>query len=286
MNPRPSHHSKARLLFGLLVQQSFTLASRLLGSRPFDPASIEITRPHLTLPGLHPAFEGLSIAHLSDLHLGTWLTEGRLRTIVSLVNDLDPDLVLITGDFVSYTAERPLKELARPLSLLTPNLLTLAVLGNHDHWTDPEPVRAALRACGIVELPNRIHTLHRDGGTLHIAGLDDAFAGQACLETVLTALPPEGAAILLIHEPDYADFIAPTGRFALQLSGHAHGGQVVFPVVGPPMLPRYGRKYPSGFYQIDGLQVYTSRGIGTTSLRLRVNCPPEIPLITLHALSS
>jgi hypothetical protein len=125
-------------------------------------------------------------------------------------------------------------------------------------------------------------TIQRGLDSLHIAGVDDILEDLADLDSVLDQLPHEGAAILLAHEPDFAKKSAASGRFDLQLSGHTQGGQVVLPLVGPPILPPLGRKYPKGFYQVKDMLLYTNRGVGTASLRLRINCPPEIAILTLQ----
>ena len=100
---------------------------------------------------------------------------------------------------------------------------------------------------------------------------------------VMRRLPEEGAALLLAPEPDYADESVKAGCFDLQLSGHSHGGQVVFPLLGPPILPELGRKYHQGRYQVRDMIQYTSRGIGMVEPRVRFNCRPEIPIITLRS---
>jgi predicted MPP superfamily phosphohydrolase len=139
------------------------------------------------------------------------------------------------------------------LSRLAPRDASVAVLGNHDHWTRPDVIRRVLRTCGIIDLSNSVHTLSRGGAKLHIAGIDDYMVGWDRLDLVLKQLAQtNGAAILLAHEPDFADLSARSRRFDLQLSGHSHGGQICLPRLGPPFLPRYARKYPSGFYQVDG----------------------------------
>ena len=113
---------------------------------------------------------------------------------------------------------------------------------------------------------------------LHLAGVDDVRAGAARLDDVLARLPPTGCAILLAHEPDFADTAAASGRFDLQLSGHSHGGQIVLPFIGAPILPRMGRKYPTGCYTVRNMALYTNRGLGVIP---RVNCRPEISVFTL-----
>ena len=146
-----------------------------------------------------------------------------------------------------------------------------------------EAIRQILEFGKIIELPNAVHTLHRGEACLHIAGVDDYWENKARLRNVLDQVPATGPAILLAHEPDFAVISAKSGRFDLQLSGHTHGGQVTLPIIGPVVLPMYGRKYPSGVYQIDNMILYTNRGLGTGRPQIRFNCRPEITMITLHA---
>jgi predicted MPP superfamily phosphohydrolase len=191
--------------------------------------------------------------------------------------------VAITGDFVTRRPEASATDLAQALAGLRARDGVVAVLGNHDYWGNPGIVREALRAAGVRELPNTVYTLERAGATLHIAGVDDVLARRARLDDVLAQLPREGAAILLAHEPDFADRAAATGRFDLQLSGHTHGGQVALPLLGPPLLPPLGRRYPSGRYQVGGMVQYTNRGIGMVRPFVRFNCRPEL---TIHTLTT
>jgi len=160
------------------------------------------------------------------------------------------------------------------------------VLGNHDHWSGADAIRGLLRQAGVHELRNTALTLRRGAAQLHIAGVDSYWERQDRLEAVLATLPADGAAVLLAHEPDYADISAASGRFDLQLSGHTHGGQVVIPFLGPPVLPHLGKKYPAGRYQVGSMIQYTNRGLGVIPPRLRFNCRPEITVITLAAAST
>jgi len=107
---------------------------------------------------------------------------------------------------------------------------------------------------------------------LHVAGVDDVWERQDRLDLVLKATPEAGAAILLAHEPDFADVSAATRRFDLQISGHSHGGQVIIPLRGPPLLPRYAKKYPMGLCQVGSMMQYTNRGVGMVPPRVRFNC--------------
>jgi predicted MPP superfamily phosphohydrolase len=211
-----------------------------------------------------------------------WMPPRRLAKMLHLVNQQQPDLVAITGDFVTSAPKRFAKDLVDVLSLLAPLDATVAVLGNHDHWTDPDLVREVIHESGIVNVGNDAYTLHRGEAMLHIAGVDDVWERKDRLDLVLDKLPRTGAAILLAHEPDFADASATTGRFDLQLSGHSHGGQVIVPWRGPLVLPQYAKKYPVGLYQIGSMLQYTNRGLGMIPPPVRLNCRPEITVIKLR----
>ncbi len=202
-----------------------------------EPGWLDLVHLSLPLPRLDPQFNGYRIAHISDVHMDEWMDYDRLRAITDMINAEQPDLVAITGDFVTHRPTRYAPGLAAALSALTPRDAIVAVLGNHDHWTDASVVRQALRKGGVIDLSNAVHAVQRNGTTLQVAGVDDVLVGADRLDHVLRQLPADGAALLLAHEPDFADTSAQTGRFDLQLSGHSHGGQVRVPLVGAPRLP-------------------------------------------------
>ena len=127
---------------------------------------------------------------------------------------------------------------------------------------------------------NQARPIEKDGQRLWIAGVDDVLEGWADLSRTTAGIPANEATILLAHEPDYADLAAKAG-IDLQLSGHSHGGQVRVPGVGPLVLPNLARKYHTGLNRVGNLQVYTTRGIGVINPPVRLNCPPEVTLITL-----
>jgi predicted MPP superfamily phosphohydrolase len=252
-------------------------------ARIIEPGWETVTELALTLPRLPSAFHGYRIVQISDIHIGTWMNRRRLAKVIDTVNQLNPDLVVITGDFVYYDKEENAEELISPLSGIDAKDGTLAILGNHDYWANPGMVREIIKASGILDLSNAVQTFERGNTLFHIAGVDDYWERKDRLDLVLDALPREGAAILLAHEPDYADFSANTKRFDLQLSGHSHGGQVILPFLGPPILPLYGRKYPMGLYQVRNMLQYTNRGIGVIPPAIRFNCRPEITALTIQS---
>lgn len=254
------------------------------------PGQVKIESVRLRLGRLSPAFHGIRIAQISDIHMGGWMNAERFQHIVNLVLSQQPDLIFLTGDFLighvfNKNSEQHLQDLINILSPLSKIIPSFAVLGNHDYWTNAKAVREMLKASGVINLTNTVFTLSRGDEHLHLCGVDDVWEGNIRLDDVLHQLTDNSAAILLAHEPDFADQSAVSGRFDLQVSGHSHGGQVVLPLVGPPILPFLGQKYPSGLYEIRGMYQYTNRGVGTGRLPVRLNCPPEITIFTLEANS-
>lgn len=276
-----SRSKKIRRAIFLAVGAGLYRLDQRADYQKFDPGWIDLTQQDLILPRLDAVFDGYRLAHISDIHIGTWVNRARLSALVEMVNQQSPDLIVITGDFVSFKPEWFVEDLAETLRALTPHDATLAVLGNHDHWNSPRLIRQVLRESGIVEVNNAVYSLQRDKARLHIAGVDDVLLGLDRLDRVLAQLPAEGAAILLAHEPDFADTSAACGRFDLQLSGHSHGGQVLLPY-GLRFLPPLGVKYPLGLYRLNGMAHYTNRGVGTSVARLRFNCRPEIAVFILR----
>jgi predicted MPP superfamily phosphohydrolase len=159
-------------------------------------------------------------------------------------------------------------------------------LGNHDYWADANAIAFALKQANISLLQNDIYTIEHGNSKLNIAGVDDVWVGKSRLDVVLEKLPPQGATILLAHEPDFADTSAATKRFDLQLSGHSHAGQMRLPFFRPLILPPLGEKYYRGLYQLGEMKLYTNRGIGMTGLHLRFNSRPEITVFTLNTAAS
>lgn len=266
-------------------------------STDIEPTNLDINPVSLTLPRLDPQFNGLKIAQLSDFHMGSWMNRERLVEIIQATNQQQPDVVALTGDYFTGVSRRRRSEdesfnttrnndyaedLETALSLIEAPTV-VGVLGNHDHRGWASLTRQLFANLNIVDLSNTVHTLESDGASFHIAGVDDVKMGHDRLSSVLSQLPADGAAILLAHEPDFADASAPTGRFDLQISGHSHGGQVILPLVGPIVLPELGRKYPVGLYNVEGMYQYTNRGVGMSEPAVRFNCRPELTIFTLQS---
>jgi len=263
-----------------------------------DALLIEPNRPVLNRVDIHlrrlpEAFDGFTIAQLSDFHYDPEFSAKPIRISVEMVNQLQPDLVVLTGDFVTtpFLAHRLHRNLekaadeAEPCGALLNKLKAkfgvMSVIGNHDGDTDPDRVKAILRSQGLPVMYDESQPIERAGKKLWIAGLDDN-PDETDLTAALKKVPPDEPVVVLIHEPDTADFVSKY-PVDLQLSGHSHGGQVRLPLIGAPYLPLLARKYPRGLRKVGGLTLYTNIGIGTMGVPVRWNCPPEVTLFTLRA---
>jgi predicted MPP superfamily phosphohydrolase len=254
----------------------------------YEPNEITLERVDLELPRLPPAFDGLKIAQLSDLHYKPFTGKRQIGAAVEQVNRLQPDLVFLTGDFVTaplwgstHAAASHIGPCARLLAPLRARSGVFAVLGNHDVEVDARFISESLAAQQIRVLRNESHPLERESTRLWIAGLDDCLFGRPNLDHALARIPRDEFTILLVHEPDFADQ-AMDYPVDLQISGHSHGGQVRFPLVGAPYLPAMARKYPWGLYRVGKLHLYSNRGIGAIGLPVRFGSPPEVTLLTLR----
>jgi predicted MPP superfamily phosphohydrolase len=275
---------------GLATASALALAEDTVIREPNHP---ELVRIDMRLARLPAAFDGFTIAQLSDFHYDEVFSIVPTRRAIEIVNRVHPDLVVLTGDFVTVSMlglqdDRRRAKAAEPcanlLSELRSRLGSLAVLGNHDVDSDPEFVMAALESHGIPVLRNRSQPLEQNGSRLWFCGLD-SLKGNPNLDLALRSVPKSDPVVLLVHEPDFADEAA-RHSIDLQLSGHSHGGQVWLPGIGAPWLPKYARKYPRGQYTVGALPLYTNIGLGTIRIPVRLNCRPEVSLFTLRAAKS
>jgi uncharacterized protein len=270
----------------MLLSATGLLAATTLGGAAYslflEPYRIHISRLEITLPRLPQAFNGLTLVHISDLHFGGWMNATRMIGTAHLINTLQPDLIAITGDFVSRINPTVAAELTASLQVLDARYGVYGILGNHDHWTDTEMVSQAIRSAGIQLLVNESSVIERNGQRLTIAGLDDIWENRQELDAALHGVPQDSCVIILVHEPDYAKTVAEDGRVDLQLSGHTHGGQIRLPLIGSPVLPILGKNYDQGLFTIQNMQLYVNRGLGMLDPPVRFRCSPEITHITLR----
>ena len=260
----------------------------LLGDAYFvEPDHLVVERIEARLPRLDPRLDGLKIVQLSDFHYVDQRDGNLIHEAVESANKLSPDLVVLTGDYVTTSVRHPklaarhAAPCAEILSDLRAPIGVFGVLGNHDQC-DPEFVTHALETRGITVVRNYALSVELSGVRVWIAGVDDVLERKARLDQTLRPIPPDELTILLAHEPDFADEVR---KFPvdLQISGHSHGGQIRLPLLGMPYLPPLARKYPLGYRRLGSLGLYTNRGLGTTFLPMRFDAPPEVTLITLRS---
>jgi hypothetical protein len=241
-----------------------------------------IDRVPLPIKNLQPALEGFTILQITDLHLYPLTQPELIEKAVVMANKLEPDLVVLTGDYV-WQELTAIDELAPILSGLNAKYGVFSTLGNHDYWLNAEVITAAMESAGLPMLINQGLSIQHGQGSIYIAGLDDGWSGTPDLGATLDGAASNESVVLLCHEPDLADRYSLDGRIDVQLSGHSHGGQIRLPGIGALILPYLGRKYDIGLYKINDMLLYTNRGIGVISEPVRLNCPPEIAQFILHA---
>jgi uncharacterized protein len=238
-------------------------------------------RVTFSLPGLDPAHDGLRIAQLSDVHVGTKTPRELIRAAVEAANAFEPDLVVLTGDFLTHR-RREVADLREQLGGL--RAPTVAVLGNHDVWVDPAGAAAALRGHGYEVLENQWTRITLRGAPLHVVGVGDTRTGREDVGRATAGLPKGASPLVLAHGPMAAERVAALRRHALCLSGHTHGGQIAVPILTPLLLGTFAhQRYLRGRYRIGAVQLYVNRGIGMSGFSVRLNSPPEVTLATLRA---
>jgi uncharacterized protein len=281
--------TRRRFLWSTAAAGAIALAGDGLLLEPNRP---RVVRQNFFLPRWPERLNGFTIALLSDFHYDPYFSIHPMRAAIPMVNSLRPDLIVLAGDFVSVPiigSERKGALAAEPCAQLLRQLTAphglWAIMGNHDYLTDGKHVTSALQAENIRVLANQSEAIERDGARFWLAGVNDVLSFTADLSKTLHNVPAGEAVVLLAHEPDFADEAA---RFPidLQLSGHSHGGQIRIPLLPPFFLPEMAQKYFRGTYHIGPLTLYTTAGLGTVSVPVRLNCPPEITLLTLHSAAN
>ena len=246
--------------------------------------ALSVEEHTIRLARLPEAFRGMRVVQISDFHYAEYSEAYFLREMVNRVNRLRPDMVVLTGDFVSdgllpvSYARRHAVGCAEILSRITCPL-RYAILGNHDVGVGQPYVVGPLREHGIPVLLNQAVPLERGGQRLWLAGLNSADQGKSRPEQAIPQAKGEPT-IVLAHEPDILPQIA-RYKVDLMLSGHTHGGQIRLPFLPPLRLPPLGKKYVEGLFRQGETQLYVNRGIGAVGLPFRLNCPPEITVLTL-----
>ncbi len=281
--------TRRRFLYSAAAAGALAIGGDALLLEPNRPL---IVRRTFALRRWPKRLDGFTIALISDFHYDPIFSQHPIHAAIPMVMDLKPDLIALTGDFVSVPNFADDKEgaldavpCAEILRHLKAPCGVWAILGNHDYHTDAEFVTYALQYRGIPVLANKSIPIERNGDRFWLAGVNDALSHTADLPGTLKPVPSDEAVILLAHEPDFADQ-ASQYPIDLQLSGHSHGGQVRLPLLPPLYLPEMGKKYVLGTYQVGPLQLYTNAGLGTVGVPVRLNCPPEITLLTIRCTTA
>lgn len=257
---------------------------RLQNRRTRRRHQFHVSQHAVELPRLPEDFSGLRLAQLSDIHHGLYTPLEEVERAVEVANGLEPDLVALTGDFVTNSPNY-IAPVARALGRLRAPLGIFAVLGNHDFRVGADAVEAALSSAGVAVLRNRHVALRRNGSGVILAGVDDLGYREHDLRLALLGANPDWPTVLLCHNPAVLPLAAARG-VDLVVSGHTHGGQVDIPRLRS-FARRRGVRLPMrlrhGWDRACDTQIFISRGIGTVVVPVRWRCPSEIPLLCLQA---
>lgn len=258
----------------------------LLQAAMLEPRTIDITHQRIALSKLPREFHGFRLVQLSDIHHSPFLSEEEIFEAARRANELDPDLVVLTGDYVSHSRDF-IAGCARALGTLRARHGVFAVLGNHDHWTDGPGMAEALTNRGIRVLANENLLIERGSSSIRLIGIDDLTVRRDDLRAALLGTEADETRILLSHNPAIIREAARAG-LDLVLSGHTHGGQINWRLLTgredkktQRWLRRPSRRLMRGYAKLGATQLYVNRGLGTVVLPLRYGCPPEISVIEL-----
>lgn len=251
-----------------------------------EPNRLSITRREIQIKNLAPELDGFTIGQLSDFHYKPEKDHSLMEKVVAAVNAEQVDFLALTGDYITEDAS-VLAPLMEHISQLESKYGAAAIMGNHDGWTSARGIfRRSFEKIGIPFLINQNTKIDINGTPLHVAGSDYVWLGAPDVAKTLKGIPSDSPVIALVHEPDFFDNMRAVRDIDLQLSGHTHGGQCRVPLIGyAPVKVDYGKKYIYGHYQQDRSQIFVSRGTGTSGLRVRFACPPELVVLTLRSAS-
>jgi uncharacterized protein len=275
---------RALLKTGFVAAPVYLLGASSLGA--FEPENYEIVRKTVSMPGLPAKLEGLQVALVSDIHAGPYMDKAQMDGYVRVVNGLKPDIILLPGDFVNNKTEE-IEPLCEAFQHLRADYGVYGCLGNHDYFDDEDKISNEIRLCGVDLLRDANTIIHPRGEAFSVIGVEDIHPTEEFdphFKKAVTGLKRKTPHILMCHKPYYLENAAQWG-VNLVVSGHTHGGQIVFArifdtVLSPATLIS---EYIEGLYSIDATQMYVTRGIGMVGVPVRWNCPPEVTLLTLKS---
>ncbi len=265
----------------ILFLTLLTLTVILISYSYFESHWLEIKELNFYDRDLPSSFEGFKIVFLTDIHHGPFFSLQRLKNLVEMVNNLNPDLIILGGDRV-YRSPNYIEPCFEVLKELKAPWGVLGVLGNHDHWEDAKLTRKSMKNAGIKLLDNQANWLEKEGERIKIGGVGDFYEDVQKLKPTVWDVGEEDLVILISHNPDFVDKIK--GRkIDLVLSGHTHGGQVTIFGLWAPFSPfTYKPKFRTGVIETENTVVMVSNGIGTVFLPLRFFARPQVMVIYLR----
>lgn len=271
----------------VLASIPLILACLVCWSFLIEPNRLVIRQQTISISNWPKELDGFKVAVLSDLHVnGTWIDEKKLRLIVERTNELQPELIVILGDYIAYdgllSRRVSPKEFGPMLKGFTAPHGVYSVLGNHDWWHNGKEVRAALEQNGLKVLDDEVVQINPRGRSMYLAGFSDLWTRSPRPDNTMAAVPEGEPVIGLTHNGDI--FPRVPQRVQLLLAGHTHGGQVRLPLIGSIVSSSgLGERYERGHVFENGHHLFVTTGIGTSILAVRFGVPPEIVLLTLQA---
>lgn len=222
----------------------------------------------------------VNIVFLTDIHYGPTVSMSYLNNIISKTNELDPDIVLLGGDYL-FKDPSNISFIAKKLSKIHSRKGIYAVFGNHDHWLNIDEFKKEFRKNGIKDLTNTGYWIDN----IKICGVGDLYCDKQNLNT-MSDVTMQDFVILLSHNPDYYLKIDKKykKKIDLMISGHTHGGQINLPLLGAiTTQTKLGKQFCCGFFKMADLSLYISRGLGTVEIPVRLNCPPELTFFSIES---
>lgn len=281
---RLSWKRRIRIALALLL---LIIVSCVVWGLFIEPNRLIVHEQTIQIDNWPQELSGLRIAVIADVHTGgPFIDDEKLRRIVELTNQQNPDLIVLLGDYMSPNSWHShrvepevtaagLKDLKAPLGVYT-------ILGNHDWWYNGEKVRRAFEQNGIHVLEEEVAEIRWKGKSFWLAGLADLMTRPQHVSETIAKAPPGSNIIALAHNPDIVPRLPRT--VPLLLAAHTHGGQVNIPLIGTPIVPsRFGRKYTAGHVFENGHHLFVTTGIGTSILPVRFRVPPEIVILTIES---
>ena len=281
LSPRP-HKNRRRFL--KVAAGGLALGAVAAGNGFwYEPRTLSITRKGVEVANLPPALKGLRCGVIGDLHFRPGTDDHVVAECVERANAEDLDLIFIVGDYVEGRDTHGIPPMMEILKGIRAKHGVYAVMGNHDGWSAPmTTVRRPFIQAGIEFLINQNTLIDINGDKLAIAGTDFIWEGKPDLSKTFGGIASELPVIAMVHEPDFFDEVVNVRPGVLQLSGHTHGGQCRVPFRSkPPVTVKWGKKYVYGEYAAADSKLFVTRGLGTTGIRVRFACRPELAVLTL-----